>query len=192
MSDASYRVMVMLALCAAGCNAPPEVSRPGDSSPSRKDRLMAPEIQCSATPADNGQVIIRYEIHNAGAEPVHLIDSKRLPYLVADGSTLTILHGVNPPDPNRLYNMIEIPLTRPLAPGERISGQQVLPARLLHDHYGEQPAPDALLHGTIRVRCDVGWGATPITAASRRGMTIQQVLAWQQLISFGPFDAVLP
>jgi hypothetical protein len=108
------------------------------------------------------------------------------------GETLVILHGVNPPDPNRLHNMIEIPLTRPLAPGERLAGQQVLPAKMLRDHYGEQPAPDALLHGTIQVRCDVGWGTSPITAASRRGMSIQQLLAWQQITSFGPFDVVLP
>jgi hypothetical protein len=192
MSDAVGRAMVALALCAAGCNTTTDVARPGNTSPPRKDRLMAPEIQCSAKPAEGGRVIVRYEIHNAGAEPIHLIDSKRLPYQLADGSTLVILHGVNPPDPNRLYNAIEIPLTRPLAPGEHLTGEQALPAKVLRDHYGEQPAPGALLHGTIQVRCDVGWGTSPITTASRRGMSIQQLLAWQQLTSFGPFDVVLP
>jgi hypothetical protein len=75
--------------------------------------------------------------------------------------------------------MIEISLTRPLA-------------KMLRDHYGEQPASDALLHGIVHLRCDVGWGTTPITAASRRGMSIHQLLAWQQITRFGPFDAVLP
>ena len=153
---------------------------------------MAPEIECSARPADDGRVIVRYEIHNASAEPIHLIDSKRLPYQLTDGSILVLLYGVNPPDPNRLYNMIEIPLTQQLAPGERLSSEQTLPMKMLRDHYGEQPAPDALLHGTVQIRCDVGWGATPITAASRRGMSIQQLLAWQQITSFGPLAAVLP
>jgi len=184
--------MVVLALWAIGCSSTPDVPRPSDTSPSRKDRLMAPEIQCSAKPAEDGRVVVRYEIHNAGAEPIHLIDSKRLPYQVADGETLAILHGVNPPDPDRLYNMIEIPLTRPLAPGERLAGEQVLPVQVLRDHYGEQPTPAALLHGTLHVRCDVGWGTTPITAASRRGMSIQQLLAWQQITRFGPFAVALP
>ena len=66
MIDASCRVMVMLALCAAGCNAPPEVSRPGDSSPSRKDRLMAPEIECSAKPSGDGRVIVCSTAIDAG------------------------------------------------------------------------------------------------------------------------------
>jgi hypothetical protein len=180
-----------LALCPAGCNTATD-ARPGDTSPSRKDRLMAPELQCSAKPAEDGRVVVRYDIHNTGPEAIHLIDSKRLPYLRADGSTLAVLHGINPPDPDRLYNAIEIPLTRPLAPGEHLTGELILPARMLRDHYGEQPAPDTLLHGTIQVRCDVGWGTSPITAASRRGMSITQLLAWQQLTSFGPFDVALP
>jgi hypothetical protein len=184
--------LVVLALCAIGCNSTPDVSHPGDTSPSRKDRLMAPEIQCSSKPTDDGLVIVRYEIHNVGAEPIHLVDSKRLPYQLIDGTTLVVLHGVNPPDPNRLYNMIEIPTTRPLAPGDRLSGEQTLPAKMLRDHYGELPAPDAVTRGAIRVRCDVGWGATPITAASRRGMSIQQLLAWQQLVQSDTFDVVLP
>ena len=153
---------------------------------------MAPEIQCSVQPAEGGRVIVRYEIRNGGTEVVHLIDSKRLPYQLAEGETLTILDGVNPPDPGRLYNAFEIPLTRPLAPGERIAGEQVLPVTTLRDHYGEQPAPDALRHGTIQVRCEVGWGTTPITAASPRGMSIQQLLAWQQVTRFGPFEVALP
>lgn len=153
---------------------------------------MAPEIHCSATPAQDGRVVIRYEIHNAGTDPIHLIDGKRLPYQIVDGTTLVILHGVNPPDPDRLYNMIEIPLTRLLASGERVTGEQTLPMKTLRDHYGEQAAPATLLHGTIQVRCDVGWSTTPITAASRRGMSIQQLLAWQQVASFGPFPVVLP
>lgn len=192
MSHAARRAMFAVALCATGCNSTTDAVHPGDTSPSRKDRLMAPEIQCSAKPAEDGRVVVRYEIHNAGGEAIHLIDSKRLPYQLVQGSTFTILYGINPPDPDRLYNAIEIPLTRPLAPGERVTGEQVLPARMLHDHYGEHPAPDAALHGTLQVRCEVGWGTAPITAASRRGMSIKVLLAWQQLTSFGPFDVVLP
>jgi hypothetical protein len=185
-------ITIVLALCATGCSSTPDAIPPGDTSPSRRDRLMAPEIECSAKPAGDGRVIVRYEIHNASAEPIHLIDSKRLPYQLVDGSTLVILHGVNPPDPNRLYNMIEIPLTRPLAPSERLSGEQALPVTMLRDHYGEQPAPDALQHGIVHIRCDVGWGTTPITAASRRGVSIQRLLAWQQITSLGPFAVLLP
>lgn len=191
MSDTVRRALVVLALCTAGCNSTPQVSRPGDSSPSGKDRLMAPQIQCAAQSTSDGRVIVQFEIRNAGAEPIHVIDSKRLPYQIADGSTLVILYGINPSDPDRLYNLVEIPLTRPLAPGERITGEQALPVKTLHDHYGEQPAPDALVGGTIRVRCDVGWGGTPITASSRRGMSIHQLLAWQQITSSAPFNVVL-
>src|ERR1043165_1086385 len=128
----------------------------------RKDLVMAPDIQCSAKPADDGRVVVHYEIRNTGADPIHVIDSKRLPYQLIDGAVLVILYGVTPPNPNRLYNLIEIPLTRPLAPGEQISGEQVLPATTLRDHYGEEAAPAALLHGRIQVRCDIGWGKTPI------------------------------
>jgi hypothetical protein len=190
MSDASRHAMVMLALLAAGCNSAPEESRP-DTSPMRKDRLMAPDIQCSTETVD-GRVVVHYEIRNAGTEPIHLIDGKRLPYQLTDGATLVVLHGVNPPDPDRLYNMIEIPLTRPLAPGERLAGEQVLPPAMLRDHYGEQPTPAALQHGRIQVRCDVGWGTTPITAASRRTMSIQQLLAWQQVTRSTALEVVVP
>lgn len=191
MIDAVPRALVVLALSGIGCTSTPDASRARDSSP-RKDRVMAPEIRCSTKPADDGRVTVHYEIHNTGSEAIHVIDSKRLPYQIADGETLVILYGVNSPDPNRLYNMIEIPLTRPLAPGERIAGEQALPVALLRDHYGEQPAPGTLLHGTVHARCDVGWGTTPITAASRRGMSIQQVVAWQQVARSEPFDVVLP
>jgi hypothetical protein len=191
MSDASRRALVTLALLASGCNSAPDVSRP-DTSPVRKDRLMAPEIQCSAITGQDGRVVVHYEFRNAGTEPIHVVDSKRLPYQLTDGPTLVLLYGVNPPDPDRLYNLIEIPLTRPLAPGEHIGGEQLLPAVVLRDHYGEQPAPAALLHGRIQVRCDLGWGSTPITAASRRTMSIQQLLAWQQLSRSAVLDVVLP
>ncbi|TMQ09181.1 MAG: hypothetical protein E6J91_31095 [Deltaproteobacteria bacterium] len=158
----------------------------------RKDRLMAPDIQCSARTADDGRVVVHYEIRNAGTEAIHLIEGKRLPYQLTDGPTLVLLHGVNPPDPDRLYNLIEIPLTRPLAPGEHIAGEQLLPTAMLRDHYGEQPTPSTLRHGRIQVRCDVGWGTTPITAASRRTMSIQQLLTWQQIARSTAFEVVLP
>jgi hypothetical protein len=191
MSDASRHAMVAFAVLATGCNSTPDVSRP-DTSPMRKDHVMAPDIQCSARTADDGRVVVHYEIRNAGTEPIHVIDSKRLPYQLADGAMLVILHGVNPPDPHRLYNLIEIPLTRPLAPGEQIAGEQLLPMARLRDHYSEEAAPAGLLHGRIQVRCDIGWGTTPITAASRRTMSIQQLLAWQQLTRSAVLEVVLP
>jgi hypothetical protein len=191
MSDASRHAIVALALLATGCNSTPDASHP-DTSPMGKERVMAPDIQCSARTAEDGRVVVHYEIRNAGTEAIHVIDSKRLPYQLADGATLVLLHGVNPPDPDRLYNLIEIPLTRALAPGEQIAGEQSLPITTLRDHYGDQPAPAALLHGRIQVRCSIGWGTTPITAASRRTMSIQQLLAWQQLTRSAVLEVVLP
>jgi len=154
---------------------------------------MPPEIHCAAAPTDDGRTIVRYQIRNVGPEVIHILDGQRMPYRLATAAnTLEILHGINPPDPDKLYNMIEIPLTRPLAAGESFAGEVVLPTKTLRDHYGEQPTPDSLLHGTIQVRCEVGWGPTAITAADRGRMSIQQLVAWQQLTGCGPFNVVLP
>lgn len=184
--------VALVVLPATGCKPTPDVPH-GDTGPARKDRLMPPEIQCSTAPGDDGRVVVRYQVHNAGSQTLYLLDGKHMPYqIVAADGTLQILHGVNPPDPDKLYNLIEIPLTRLLGPGESFAGEAALPVKMLRDHYGERPAPAGLLHGTIRVRCEVGWGTTAITAAERNRMSIQQLLAWQQLVDSGPFDVVLP
>jgi hypothetical protein len=183
--------LALAALSATGCNPTP--SRTSAAEPARRDPPMPPQIQCTVTPTSDGRTTVRYEIRNPGADVLYLLDGRHMPYRLAVGSdTLEILHGVNPPDPNKLYNMIEIPLTRPFAPGEHVTGEVVLPAPTLRDHYGEQPTPDRLLRGTIQVRCTVGWGTTPIAAADRARMSIQQLLAWQQLTSFGPISVTLP
>jgi hypothetical protein len=174
-------VLASAALAVTGC-------RP----PDRKDRPMSPELQCAAAPLDDGRTRIRYQLRNTGAAAIHVLESRRMPYqLVSDEATLVILHGVNPPDPDTLYNMIEIPTTRPVAPGEAFEGEVVLPLEMLRDHYGERRAPERLRHGKIQVRCEVGWGTTPITEAERAKMSIQSLLTWQQLTRHGPFEVVL-
>ena len=43
----------------------------------------------------------------------------------------------------------------------------------------------------MTVRCQVGWGDTPIEAAERHLFSIESVLAWQQLATSPPVEIEL-
>ena len=186
-------VPVILMMLLFGCNSRSDRLRNKANVASENSAPIPPEIHCAAARTDEGVVIIRYHIRNAGTATIHILDGRRMPYQIArDPNTLIVLQGVNPPDPpGALYELPEIPLTRPLASGEVFTGEVALPTKMLRDHHtGLRPTPPTLLHGTIHIRCEAGWGATPITA--REHMTMSELFAWQQLTGYGPFDVVLP
>src|SRR4030095_4394006 len=65
---------------------------------------MSVQVTCSYA-ADK----VRYAIKNTGAQPVHLLDGARMPYLLrAKDGALLVLHGVNAPEPGEDYHMVEI------------------------------------------------------------------------------------
>ncbi len=181
------------ALAATTCEPPREVLRNTATRRTEGTGLIPAEIRCAAEPTSDGRIIVRYQIRNVGLETIHILDGRHMPYQLAlDPTTLVILHGVNPPEPGKLYNMIDIPLTRPLAAGQRFGGEVVLPTGTLRDHFRRHPIPASLAHGTIQVRCEVGWGVSPITAANRLQMTMPRLLAWQQIARYGPISVTLP
>jgi hypothetical protein len=84
------------------------------------------------------------------------------------------------------------PLTRALEQGGEFAGQAELATRSLHDHYAGTPTPPSLMHGSIQVICQVGWGATVITESVQRELSMRELFAWQHRSTSGPIAVVLP
>lgn len=149
-----------------------------------------PEIHCSPGHNKDMESVVRLEIRNVGQDTIYILADLGMPYQLADNSNnLTIFQGLNKPEPNAIYEMAGVPPTRPLAPGKGLVWNVPLGERILQDHYLRRPAPVSLLHGTIHVRCEVSWGVTPVRPDE---MTLEDVLAWQQIHGYGPFDVFLP
>jgi hypothetical protein len=142
-----------------------------------------PGVEVHCEPAGAG---VDVRIRNRSDAPVHLLDGPRMPYLLRpSGDEIVVLFGVNPPDPDLDYLGIEIPLTRPLAPGEEVRHHATVSPLQLRDHYStERTAVE--LHGPVTVRAEVGWGETPITEHDARRISITSLLEWQRLASSEP------
>jgi hypothetical protein len=110
--------------------------------------------------------------------------------LARDPHTLVIMQGVNRPDPNTIYEMLPIALTRPLAPGEVLTREVALPPKMLRDQFDVYPTPPSLLHGAIQIVCEAGWGTTAIT--NRDQMSIRDFYMWQSMVTVEPFLVTLP
>ena len=143
---------------------------------------MSDAVTVQCTPAGRARLQVRIE--NRSENPVHVFDSERMPYFIQDDDLL-VLYGVNPPDPDVDYYGVEIPTTRPLAPGGTIEHEVSLDPLILRDHYETARTPTAL-SGTVTVRCEVGWGETPIEPAERHLYSIESVIAWQRLAAAPP------
>lgn len=138
-------------------------------------------VTCTAT----GPARLQVRIENDGDATVHLLDGERMPYLIRDDDGLLVLFGVNPPDPEVDYYGIEIPTTRPLEPGETLEHDVSLDPLILGDHYETQREPTPLPR-PITVRCEVGYGDTPILGSERHLYSIESVIAWQKLAAATP------
>jgi hypothetical protein len=144
---------------------------------------MSDAVVVRCTPAGRARLQVRIENRSDGT--VHVFDSDRMPYFIAGAEGLLVLYGVNPPDPDTDYYGIEIPVTRPLAAGASIEHEVSLDPLYLRDHYEAEREP-AALRGTVSVRCEVGWGETPIEASERHLYSIESVLAWQRIAAAPP------
>lgn len=141
----------------------------------------ADRVQVTCEPAGRARVRVRVRVVNGSDLEVHLFDSPRMPYLIREeDGTLLVLYGVNPPDPELDYFGIEIPLTKPLPAGESVEYEVRLSPLNLHDHY-EADREATELHGTLTVRCEVGWTERPITAEERQRWSITTLLEAQHL-----------
>jgi hypothetical protein len=148
----------------------------------------ADAVSVECTPAGDA---VDVRVFNRSDTTVHVLDGERMPYLLrdADGGLL-VLFGVNPPDPDLDYLGIEIPLSRPLEAGSELRHNVPLRPLVLRDHYsrGRAPLP---LSGPVTMRCEVGWGETPITPENARQLSITTLLEWQRLARSGPVEIVL-
>jgi len=177
---------------AVSCSSPHEAPSKPLEEAVRNEGPMLPEIHCAASPTQDRRIVVHYEIRNVSAESIHIVDNHRVPYQIArDLNTLVILHGINRPEPTVLYEM-EVPLTRPLLPGEVVTGELMWPTTGMRDHYRGRVTPANLLHGTIQVRCEVGWWVKPITEADSVSKSLLELLASQHVVGYGPFDVTLP
>ncbi len=155
------------------------------------------QVVCSSTTRAEGEVVVQVQIKNVSDATLHLFDSARMPYVLLQADeSLLILYGVNPPDPNKDYFTIEIPITRPLAPGAVIENEVSLTPLYLGHHYGlaRQRSRPTVKHGTTTVYCEVGWGKTPILPAKEEKSVrnISQLLEWQHTTQAEAIPVELP
>jgi hypothetical protein len=152
---------------------------------------MSVQVTCSQG-VQEGKPTVRYAIKNTGTAVVHLLDGGRMPYLLrAKDGALIVLHGVNAPDPDTDYHMVEIPPTRALAAGESFERSVSLAPLLLHDHFEAEREP-ARLHGAVTVRCQAGWGDSAIGDAERKRLSIDKLIKWQKIAESAPLSVRLP
>ena len=158
--------------------------------PSEQHRSVA--LSCQLNIEDPARPSVSVDLYNGSFETIHIFDSQRMPYFILqEDGALLVLFGVNPPDPNIDYFMIEIPLTRPVEPGETESWQVELAGFHLKDHYQAALAP-ADLHGAFPVIVQIGWGSTAIEPKDRFRTNINILLEWQNLAECAAGQVVFP
>jgi len=154
------------------------------------------QVICTPLTGDGGKVAVRVTIENTSDDVLYILDSWRMPYLLEQDGDLVILYGVNPPDPNMDYFMIEIPPTRALPPGEQMADEVSLTPLRLGDHYSlpRERNPAVTRHGAVTVHCEVGWGRTPILSSpeEQNVRNINQLIAWQQISRAEPVQVQFP
>jgi len=162
-----------LALTVAGClstgAAPNQEESPMSSS-------SAVELTCSQAV---GAPAVRCEARNVSQQTVHVFESKRMPYLLLEGDGLVLLFGVHEAPPLKSFNMVEIPVTRPLAPGETLRFERVVDPLVLANHY-ETVATPAHFAGEHRLVGRVGWLSEPVTREMVHQIAMPWLLARQQ------------
>jgi hypothetical protein len=168
----------------AGCGAP-------QTPVAASEPVSALAIDLSVTGEGTAALAAHCTARNVSAAPVQVFDWPRMPYLLDEHGTLVVLHGISPPPEDRDLNAIEIPTTRPLAPGESLTFDAPLVPLKLHSHYGDEPA-GAGHHGVAAIVCRVAHGATPIDAAARAHTTIATMRTWQQIESSPTLVVRLP
>ena len=180
------RPTVISSICLAACSAPRESAR-------HEDHMYTSSlaIDLSVTGDGTPALAVRCAVKNVSGRELHVFDSARMPYLLEEGGTLVVLHGVPPPPEDRDLNIIEIPTTRALGAGETLAFEVPLVPLRLRGHYGDEP-PGPARHGEATVVCRVAHGATPIDAGARARTTIQALLAWQKLESSRPVTVRFP
>jgi hypothetical protein len=135
-------------------------------------------LSCTSRTAD-GVVTVRLEAVNQSSAPVHVLSSKRLPYVMFEQGRAVVLYGVNDPDPDIDYYHIEIPPSRPLAPGETLIAEAQVVPLVPHHHYESKTAPVAL-PAELEVVCKLAYGDAPTDPAK---MAINALLAWQHWVT---------
>ena len=125
------------------------------------------------------------EATNVGPTTVHVFDSDQMPYLLQDRDALVVLYGMHEPPANLDYWGIEIPLTKPLAPGEVVRGAVSLDPLWVHSHYGAGDPFVGLAHPT-RIRTVVGWGNLPLDDVALASTNVHLVCREWQRLAIGP------
>lgn len=179
-------LLLLLTLVLAACQASTE-SPPASADPIR--------VTCMPLTAA-GVLAVRLVVENASDANLHIFDSWRMPYLLEEDGDLLILYGVNPPDPNVEYYMIEIPATKPLLPGERVELEVSLTPLRLGDHYSlpHERNPAVTRRGAVTVQCEVGWGYMPIFSRQEEQnvRNINHLIEWQQISRAAPVEVQFP
>jgi len=184
-------LVVLAGIAACSHPSPPQ---PDEVSPMNKIDSSSEAIHATLRVTGSGtpELAVHWQIHNQGQETAHVLHGSRMPYLLLeDERTLVVLHGVNPPDPDIDYNVIEIPTTRALAPGQSLTGTVPLVPLVLRHHFEQERAPRPM-SGDLQVVFEVGWTRAPIEEQERHTLNIQAVLDRQIRARSAPVTVTLP
>jgi hypothetical protein len=153
-------------------------------------------VSCTSAISDDGALAVRVKVENVSNDTLYIFDSARMPYVLEENGDLLILYGVNPPDPNVDYFMIEIPSTQALPPGERVEDEVSLTPLRLGDHYSlpRERNPVVSRHGAVTMQCEVGWGRAPILPAAQEESVrnINHLMEWQRFSRAEPIQVQFP
>lgn len=167
-------------------------SKDGVFSHHHQDMNSPLEINCFVAPTTDGDVVFCYQLTNVSKENIFVFDSPRMPYVIMqENGALLVLHGVNAPDPEVDYNVVEIPITQAVTPGSTISFKVNLNPLFLRDHFGKSPQPTHVT-GSITVSCRVAWGNSPIEPHERHKLSLPSLLSWQKMAEGNSVEVMFP
>lgn len=150
-----------------------------------------PALELTCSVETTAVPVARCSARNVSSETVHVFDSKRLPYLLLeDDGGLVLLYGVHPAPPLKNFNMVEIPTTRPLLPGDSLVFEAALEPLVLANHFEVLPTP-AGIDGEHRLVGRVGWLPAPVTRDMVHRVALPWLLGQQRTVDAAPVTVAL-
>jgi hypothetical protein len=119
-----------------------ELSQSEERQGPEGDSKVSVECRIEVLGRSAGGVRIGWSVANTGSEPVHLLRSPRMPYLlVTDPGHAVLSWAVQALTPGTNYGMIPIPSTTPLLAGARESGEVLVAVPLQESSHLRSPTP---------------------------------------------------
>jgi hypothetical protein len=171
--------------CGAGMHrslVPP--AAPLEAEKQTMDQAVS-QVACSVRVVESTPAKVRLvaTVENRGTMPVHLLRTKRMPYvMVMTPDRVRVSWSIQPKAPLVSYSFIEIPVTVELAPGARLdeTAEFALPP-LVADHFRGPHAYEGTLAAAFSVEAEFGSVPFRIDSAAAYGQGYASLVAAQSL-----------